>query len=77
MNIEHVGSNLILTVGSAEIDKEDIKDNIILSSNNRIKGKLHLNRIQTIIIDNQSFLGKMKQEHDYGDILHLIIKKNL
>lgn len=76
MNVEHVGSNLILTIGSAQVDTEDIKDDIILSSNSRIKGKLHIDRIETIIIDNQSFLGKMKQQHDHGDILELIIKKN-
>ena len=76
MNIEHIGSNLIFTMGSAEMDKEDLKDNIALSKNNRIKGKLHIDGVQTIIIDDQSFLGKMKQEYDHGDILHLTIKNN-
>lgn len=71
MNIQHIGANLIFTMGSAEINKEHLKDNIFLSSNDRIKGKLHINGIQTIIIDSQSFLGKMKPEYDHGDVLHL------
>lgn len=76
MNIEHIGSNLIFTMGSAEMDQGDLKDNIVLSSNNRIKGKLHIDGIQTIFIDNQSFPGKMRPEYDHGDILHLTIKNN-
>lgn len=76
MNIEHLGSNLIFTMGSAEIDREDLKDNIILSSNDRIKGKLHIEKVKTIVINDQLFLGILKQEYDDGEILHLTIKKH-
>lgn len=44
-------------MGSAQIDKEDLKDIIIFSSNDRIKGKLHIGKVKAILINDETFLG--------------------
>jgi hypothetical protein len=60
---------------SAEMDPDDMLDNIPLSDD-RLKGKLHIEGIKTITVNRQPFTGQLKIETDNGEILDLEIQKN-
>lgn len=78
MDIQHIGNNIVFSMGSAEMDEEDLKDDILLSKDDRIAGKLHVERVKSIIIDENPFLGILKKRCDNGNIFHFeIIKNNL
>lgn len=61
INIQHSGDRIEFSMASAEMDEEDIKDNITLSKDDSIQGKLHLKGIRNIIIDGKPFLGILKK----------------
>lgn len=67
-------AELTLTMESAEVDPEDIKDPIPLSKDDRIKGKLHLNRIKSIYIGDKKLSTQLKMHHDDGNVFHFKIK---
>ena len=69
-------SELTLTMESAEVDPEDIKDPISLSKEDRIKGKLHLKGIKNIYIDDEKLSTPLKMNYDDGGIFDLEIKDN-
>jgi hypothetical protein len=69
-------TELALTMESAEVDPEDIKDSIPLSSGDRIKGKLYFTRIKSIYINDKKLTTSLKMNYDDGEILHLKIKDN-
>jgi len=60
---------------SAQIDIADLKDNIQLSKHERIKGILHLDKIETILINEIEYSGKLKMLYDKGSIFDFIIEK--
>lgn len=72
--IQHFGNNIEFSMWSAEMDPEDMKDNIPLSSDDRLKGKLHVEGIKSIKINNQIFSGTLKLMYDKGSIFDLEIK---
>lgn len=61
---------------SAEIDKEDLVEDIPLSKDDSIKGKFYINGIHSITINNEPFLGILKQRYDHGSIFELSVQKN-
>ena len=60
---------------SAEMDKEDLTDDILLSNDDSIKGKLYINGIHSITINKEPFVGILKKTYDHGSIFELSIKK--
>ena len=69
-------TELTLTMESAEVDPEDIKDNIPLAKEDRIKGKLHLKGIKNIYINRKRLSTPLKMNYDNGKIFDLEIKNN-
>jgi hypothetical protein len=69
-------AELILTMESAEVDPEDIKDPIPLSEDDRIKGKLHLKGVKNIYINDEILSTPLKMTYDDGGIFDLEIKDN-
>ena len=69
-------TELTLTLESAEVDPEDIKDPIPLSKDDRIKGKLHLKGIKNIYINDEKLSTPLKMTYDDGGIFDLEIKDN-
>ncbi len=67
-------SELILTLESAEVDPENIKDHIILSKENRIKGRLFLKGVKNIHTNGKQILTPLKMNYDSGDIFRFKIK---
>lgn len=75
IDISHHKNNIILFIESAEMDEGDITNNIPLSKDDSLKGKLHINGIHSIIINKQPFVGTLKKTYDHGSIFELSIKK--
>ena len=42
LNIDHTGNKMIIFMESAEVDEEDVDDDIILAKGSRIRGMLHI-----------------------------------
>jgi hypothetical protein len=74
IDIQHTNQVCILSLESAEMDPHDMKDGIVLSERNTIKGKLHLENIQSIRIKDMPFKGQLKLKYDYGTIFDFEIR---
>src|SRR5579871_4551513 len=74
-NISHYGNNVEISMQSAQIDEEELKDQIMLSKFHRIKGKLHLENVSRIIINDALFFGVLKMLYDKGSIFDFILKE--
>ncbi len=66
-------SEIAVSMESAELDPEDLNDPISLSKENRIKGKLHLNGITKIEVDDEILSAPLKMHHDDAEIFHFRI----
>ena len=76
MDIRHIGDKVEFFMASAEMDEEDIKDDIVLSKDDSIQGKLHVEGITSVVIDKQPFLGKITKKYDNGKIFDFEITNN-
>lgn len=79
LTINHQRNQIIFSITSAEMDEEDLQDDITLSKDDPFKclrGKLHIEGIKKILIDNVPLSGVLKQEYDHGSILDLNIKEH-
>ncbi len=74
--IEHREQDYIFSLESAEMDYSDMKDNLALSERGTIKGKLHLEDVQSVKINELIFQDELKMKYDYGSIFDLIIQEN-
>lgn len=76
IDIQHRGDKIKFSMASAEMNEEDVKDDITLSKDDSIQGKLHVEGIKNIIINGKSFFGILKKTYDDGKILDFEITKN-
>lgn len=76
IDIEQVDQEYLLSMESAEMDLEAIEDDVVLSERKTIKGKLHLEKIQSIWINDLLFHGELKMLYDYGTIFDLNFQQN-
>ena len=74
--IEHTNDKIIFTLFSAEVDEADIKNDIILSDDDRIVGNLYIEKIKSIIVNDKPFNGLLTKTHDSADIFELDIQKH-
>lgn len=72
-DIEHIGNKMIISMQSAEIEEEDVKNGITLAKDARIRGKLHIEGIKSVIINRNSYLGVLKKVYDEGGIVNFEI----
>lgn len=77
IDIEHIDQNCVISLESAEMDRSDMKDDMPLSERGTIKGKLHLENILSIKINESPFQGKLKLQYDYGSIFDFEIRNNV
>lgn len=70
-------NELILSMQSAEITIEELPGYIALSSDDRIKGKLHIVDLENIEINEKSLSDKWKLRFDKGRIFDFEIKGNI
>jgi hypothetical protein len=71
--IIHQNNKIILCMQSAEIALEELPGNIALSSDDRIKGNLHIVNIENIEINEKKFSDKWKMHFDKGKIFNFEI----
>ncbi|MGL4540356.1 MAG: hypothetical protein ACRCU0_05205 [Candidatus Rhabdochlamydia sp.] len=75
VSIKHHHNNIEISMQSAQMDLEDLKDDTKLSEHDRIKGKLHLENIKTISIDEIPFFETWQMSYDKGGIFDFIVDK--
>ena len=75
-DIDHSNNKMEISMESAEILSEWNKDNIPLSKHSRISGKLHLEEIKSIRINDKIYNGKLKKTYDSSDVYDFEIQKN-
>lgn len=76
IDIMHKNDKIELSMSSAEIDETDLKEPIELSIDDYITGKLHIEGVKTIKIDDQLLEGPLKKEYDDGQIFDFKIIAN-
>lgn len=76
ISINHHGNDVVFFLKSAETDPADI-DNIALSKNNILRGKLHVEGITHVIENGVAFNHKIKLKMSDNDLLHLKIKDGI
>lgn len=74
--IAHHENKMILCMASAEMDEDDNHDNIALSKDDSIQGKLHIEETRKIIINGKLFQKQLKMNYDSGKIFDLLISDN-
>lgn len=77
IDIHHSGENIEIAMSSAEIDPEDIEDYLPIAADHTIKGKLHLEKVTSILISNKPFLGVVKKMYSDGEILDFEVQEAL
>ena len=76
IDIDHIGNKMIISMESAEVDEEDIKDAITIAKDARIRGKLHIEGIKSVRINNKPYLEIIKKIYDEGGIVNFEITNN-
>jgi hypothetical protein len=69
INMEQKNNNIMISMESAEMDSDDLKEKVLLSKYNTIRGILHLDNVKCIKEDNKTFLGKIGMMYDSARIL--------
>ncbi len=77
ISIEHHHNNMEISMQSAQMDIEDLKDDTKLSEHDCIRGKLHLENIKTISINEIPYFGTLQISYDKGDIFDFILDKQM
>jgi hypothetical protein len=76
MDIQHIKNKIEISMASAEMDEEDVKDDNILSKDDSIQGKLHIEGIKSIEISGKPFSGIIQKLYDNGRIFDFVIMNN-
>src|SRR5690242_2799815 len=69
INFKHIGNEIEISMLSAEITPEHIIENMPPLIKNRISGKLYLEGIKEIRINEKLFTGALKKTYDGGSVL--------
>ena len=75
-HVLHKGNKMELSMSSAEMDEEDVGKSIVLSRDNCIQGKLHLEGIKQIKINESLVENELKLLYDNGKIFDFEVSKN-
>ena len=85
MDIQHVGTTITLSIASAEVDEDDIifartnkndpSNDIPLSEDDSIQGRLHIEGVKKITINDKPLQGQLTMEFDSGRILDFEIEE--
>ena len=76
MSIDHHGNAMIIFMESAELDKDDIEDNVVLGRDSRIRGKLHIESIKSVQLNSKRYFVFFKKKYDEGGIVNFEITNN-
>jgi hypothetical protein len=76
IDLKHNKDSLEISMESAQIDLDDLRDNIQLSKHRTLKGKLHIKHIKEFKINDDLFFGEFKKPRNDGEIFEFGIKNN-
>ena len=78
IDIKHVGNNIEILMCSAEVDQDEITDPIPLAQSNFLfmRGRLHIEGVRSIKMNNNIFLDCMALWYKDNDVLDFKIEKN-
>jgi len=67
--VKRIDNTMEFLMSSAEMDPEDIQDNILLAKDDCLKGKLHVEDVVSVKISNEKIIENLFNTYDYGTIL--------
>ena len=70
ISINHFEDKIIISMESAEIDKADIKSDITLSKDDRIRGKLHIEGTKSIKQNSRPYSNILRMKYKDAEIFH-------
>jgi len=76
ININHERNQMEFLLESSQILPGKIDDKQLLSSDNTLRGKLHIKNVRKIKVGNKEYKGILRKEYDDGEILDLEINNN-
>lgn len=76
LDIKHINNNIEMALRSAEVNVAIVND-VLLSADNRIKGKLHVVGVKLILNNGVKFNEKLKLLFRDKDLLHLKINESV
>ena len=76
IGLKQYSNKIDLILSSAEVDPEELIENIPLGKYDRIKGILHLEGIKKIMRNDQPFLFNLVMEHKRGRIFNFEINNH-
>lgn len=76
VDIDHIGKTMIISMESAEICREDINVKDIVAKDDRIRGKLHIEKIKAIEVNSKPYLKPIKKMYDDGGIVNFELTKS-
>ena len=75
IGVYHTGDALTISMESAEMDIEDLTDDVALSENNRMKGKLHLEELRNYLTNHHN-CRIFDKTFENAEIFRFIINQN-
>jgi len=75
-SINHIDNEIIISMESAEMDEDDITDDIKLSRDDRIRGQLHIEGAKSIRENNQPYTDILKMKYEDAEIFHFEVDQN-
>lgn len=75
IDIVQIDNEIVISMESAEVDEEDMKDDIFLVKDARIRGKLHIENVKSVRLNDKPSLEFIKKPYDEGGIVNLEITK--
>ena len=76
MDIQHTKNKIEFSMTSAEMDYEDLQEDIALSKYDNIQGKLHIEGIKSIKVNDKPFFGTIKKKYEDAEICHFGMNQN-
>ena len=76
LDIKHINNNIEMTLKSAEVNATIVND-VLLSADNRINGKLHIIGVKLILNNGVEFNEKLKLLFHDNDLLHVKINESV
>ncbi len=74
--INHTENEITISMESAEMDEEDITDDVALSKDDRIRGRLHIEGVKSLKENNQHYPDVLRMKYEDAEIFHFEINQN-
>ncbi len=76
LQINHDKDSVTFLLVSSEMNPEEFEEKLPLCKDNYLRGKLHIEGVSKILLNEKEFKGKLAMQHDYAGIYNLEISTN-